>query len=192
MNKPTDYPILSFTSQKEFSQWLEENHATSNGIWLRLFKKGSEVESVTYAEAVEESLCYGWIDSLVNKYDEKSYIQKFTPRRPKSMWSKINIGHIERLTKEGRMKESGLKEVERAKEDGRWQAAYESPKNMQVPEDFITALDKDKKAKEFFESLNRTNTYAIAFQLNTAKKPETRERRFKKLFGMMQRGEKIH
>ncbi len=185
-------PILSFKSQKEFSFWLEKNHDKSDGIWLQLFKKGSGVESITYAEAVEESLCYGWIDSLVNKLDETSYIQKFTPRRPKSIWSKINIGHIERLTKEGRMKESGLQEVERAKADGRWQQAYDSPTNMQVPEDFITEVSKNKKAKEFFNTLNKTNKFAIAFQLHTAKKPETRERRMKKFVEMMENQKKLH
>lgn len=185
-------PILSFKNQKEFSSWLEKNHDKSDGIWLQLFKKASGVESITYAEAVEESLCYGWIDSLVNKLDEQSYIQKFTPRRAKSLWSKINIGHIERLTKEGRMKEAGLKEVERAKEDGRWQQAYDSPTHMKVPEDFIMEVNKMPKAKEFFETLNKSNKFYIAFQLHTAKKPETRERRIKKFMEMIERGEKLY
>ncbi len=184
--------ILSFKNQQAFSSWLEKNHDKSDGIWLQLFKKSSGIESITYAEVVEESLCYGWIDSLVNKLDEQSYIQKFTPRRAKSMWSKINIGHIERLTKEGRMKESGLQEVERAKADGRWQQAYDSPTNMKVPEDFITEVSKNKKALEFFETLNKSNRFAIAFQLHTAKKPETRERRIKKFVEMMERGEKLY
>ncbi len=192
MKEFTDYPMLSFKSQKEFSKWLEENHNSSNGIWIRLFKKGSDVESVTYAEAVEESLCYGWIDSLARKYDEKSYIQKFTPRRSKSMWSKVNIGHVERLTKEGQMKEAGLKEVERAKADGRWEQAYDAPSTMKIPADFVKAVNKNKKVKEFFSTLNKSNKFAIAFQLHNAKKPETRERRFKKFLEMMERGEKLY
>lgn len=192
MKDEIEYKIIAFKTQREFSSWLKKNHDKSDGIWLQLFKKNSGVESITYAEAVEESLCYGWIDSLVHKHDEKSYIQKFTPRRSKSMWSKINIGHIERLTKEGRMKESGLKEVERAKADGRWQKAYDSPTNMKVPEDFLKEISKNKKAKEFFETLNKSNKFYIAFQLHNAKKPETRERRLKKFIEMMERGEKLY
>lgn len=192
MSSSVDYPVLAFKTQKEFSTWLETNHDKSDGIWIQLFKKNSGVESVTYAEAVEEALCYGWIDSLVHKHNEESYIQKFTPRRAKSMWSKTNIGHIERLTEERRMKESGLKEVERAKADGRWQQAYDSPTNMKVPEDFLKEISKNKKAKEFFETLNKSNKFAIAFQLHTAKKPETRERRIKKFIEMMERGEKLY
>lgn len=187
-----DFPTLSFKNQKEFSTWLEKHHDTSDGIWIQLFKKGSRVESITYAEAVEEALCFGWIDSLVHKHDEKSYVQKFTPRRAKSMWSKINIGHIERLTKAGRMKEAGIKEVERAKTDGRWQQAYDSPTNMRVPEDFLKEISKNKKANEFFETLNKTNKFAIAFQLHNAKKPETRERRIKKFVEMMEKREKLY
>lgn len=192
MKTGKELPILSFKTQSEFSEWLEKHHAISDGIWIQLFKKHSGVESITYAQAVEESLCYGWIDSLAKKYDEKSYIQKFTPRRTKSMWSKINIGHIERLIKEGRMKESGLKEVERAKTDGRWQKAYDSSTTMQMPEDFIKEVNKDKKAKEFFQELNKSNKFAIAFQLHNAKKPETRQRRLLKFVEMMKRGEKLY
>src|SRR5688572_17407038 len=142
--------VLSFASSKEWRKWIAENHAKSNGVWLRFFKKNSGEKTVTYAEAVEEALCYGWIDGQANSYDDTSYIQKFTPRRPKSIWSKINTERAERLIQEGKMKKAGMQQVELAKADGRWQQAYDSPKNMKVPEDFLQQLSKNKKAKTFF------------------------------------------
>jgi uncharacterized protein YdeI (YjbR/CyaY-like superfamily) len=190
--KKGDYEILAFESGKEFRSWLENNHITSNGIFIRLYKKGSGVKSVTYAEALDEALCFGWIDSLVNKFDEKSYIQKFTPRRSKSVWSKVNIGKVDQLIKDGRMTDAGLAEIERAKGDGRWEAAYDSPTNMRVPKDFLELVEKNKRAKEFFETLNKSNKFAIAFQLHNAKRPETRERRMQKFLEMLERGEKLY
>lgn len=187
-----DYPILSFDTPDEWIAWLEKNHVTSHGIWMRFYKKNSGIIKVNYAQALEEALCYGWIDSQVKSYDEKSYLQKFTPRRSKSIWSKINTAHIERLMKEGRMKPAGLAQVEAAKKDGRWDAAYHSPTTMEVPKDFLKELAKDKKAEAFFKTLNKTNTYAIAWRLATAKKPETRERRMKVLVEMLAKGEKLH
>jgi len=191
MNK-TDLPIISFKSPKDWASWLAKNHAKSNGIWLRLFKKDSGVATVTYAEALGEALCYGWIDDQLEKYDEKSWLRKFTPRRPKSVWSKRNIEHVNRLTDAGKMKPSGLKEVEAAKADGRWEKAYDSPSAMQVPDDFLKELAKDKKAQAFFETLNKANTYAIAWRLQTAKKSETRAKRMKAILEMLKRGEKFH
>jgi uncharacterized protein YdeI (YjbR/CyaY-like superfamily) len=190
--KQIDLPILAFASAKEWRKWLSTNHAKSSGIWLRYFKKDSGEKSITYAEAVEEALCYGWIDGQSNKYDADSYIQRFTPRRPTSIWSKINTERVERLIAEGKMKKAGMEQVELAKADGRWQKAYDSPKNMTMPEDFLQQLSKNKKAKAFFDGLNKTNQYAIAWRLQTAKKPETREKRLKEILAMMKEGKKFH
>lgn len=187
-----DLPILSFKSPKDWANWLAKNHAASNGIWLRFFKKNSGVASVTYSEALDEALCFGWIDGRLDPYDEKSWLRRFTPRRPRSPWSKRNIEHVNRLTAAARMKPAGLKEVEAAKKDGRWEKAYDPQGTMELPADFLKALAKDKKAKAFFESLNRANHYAIAWRLQTAKKPETRARRMQAILAMLKRGEKFH
>ena len=194
MKKPdkNELPVISFESPMEWEQWLEINHTNVNGIWLQFFKKGSSVPSVTYEQALDEALCYGWIDGQKKTYDERSYLIKFTPRRAKSIWSKKNIEHIARLHKQGKMKPRGIKEAELAKADGRWEQAYDSPSNMKMPDDFLQRLSKNKKAKAFFETLNKTNTYAIAWRLQTAKKPETREKRMQQLLEMMAQGKKIH
>jgi uncharacterized protein YdeI (YjbR/CyaY-like superfamily) len=183
---------LAFKSPSEFSSWLSKHHGSSDGIWLRIFKKNSKVETVTYDEALDEALCYGWIDGQKKPYDEQSWLQKFTPRRLKSVWSKRNKERVARLIKLKRMKPAGLKQVERAKADGRWDKAYNSPKDMEVPNDFLKELSKNKKAEAFFKTLNRANTYAIAWRLQTAKKPETREKRKKILLAMMARNQKLH
>lgn len=188
----TDLPIIAFKSSKEWASWLAQNHTKSSGLWLRLFKKDSGVASVTYAEALDEALCYGWIDGQLDKYDEKSWLRKFTPRRPKSVWSKRNIAHIDRLTRAGKMKSAGRKEVEAAKADGRWKRAYDSPSAMQIPADFLKALSQDKKAKAFFATLNKANTYAIAWRLQTAKRPETRAKRLQAILAKLKKGEKFH
>lgn len=188
----TDVPILSFKSQRDWANWLAKQHAASNGIWLRFFKKDSGVASVTYAEALDEALCYGWIDGRLDPYDEKSWLRRFTPRRPRSPWSKRNIEHVNRLTAAGRMKPAGLQEAEAAKKDGRWDKAYDPQGAMEMPADFLQALSKDKKAKAFFESLNRANHYAIAWRLQTAKRPETRARRMQAILAMLKKGEKFH
>ncbi|MBN2611084.1 MAG: hypothetical protein JXB00_05970 [Bacteroidales bacterium] len=156
-----DLQIISFASGKEWRNWLEQNHQTYAGIWLRIYKKGTGISSINHDEALDEALCYGWIDGQARKYDEESYLQKFTPRRKRSTWSKRNIEHIARLEQEGKMKPSGWKEVEAAKADGRWDKAYDSPRNMEIPEDFLFELSKDKKALDFFKTLNKTNLYAI-------------------------------
>jgi len=183
---------LTFKSSAEFQRWLEINHADSNGIWLRIFKKDSGKKSITYAEALDQSLCYGWIDGQKQAHDECSWLQKFTPRRVNSGWSKINTAHVERLIKARQMTRAGLRAVEAAKADGRWQTAYDSPRNAVLPDDFLKALDKDKQAKAFFETLNKTNIYSIVYRLQTAKKPETREKRMKLILEMLARGEKFH
>jgi len=184
--------ILSFVTQTEFEKWLEQNNSIPEGIWIRFYKKESGIDTLVYKEALDVALCYGWIDGQVKKYDNLSYIQKFTPRRAKSMWSKRNKEHVMRLLKENRMKPSGLTEVENAKTDGRWERAYDSPGNMTIPEDFILKLSTNKKAFEFFESINKTNKYTIGWRLQTAPSQEIREKRMNEIILMMEKGEKFH
>ena len=185
-------PILQLASQEEWEAWLDAEHGTSDGVWLKLAKKGSGVETVVYAEALEVALCYGWIDSQVARLDERFYLQKFTPRRARSKWSRINRDKIEELTRQGRLKPAGLEQVELAKADGRWDAAYASPANVAIPDDLQAALDASPQAAEFWERLNKSNRFAIVFQLEDAKKPETRTRRLEKFVGMLERGEKLY
>ena len=185
-------PVFSFNTQEEWREWLSQNYSTDSGVWLRFYKKASGIKKVNYQEALDEALCYGWIDGLVNKYDENSYLQRFTPRRKQSTWSQINKGHVARLTSLGKMHEAGLSEVTRAKKDGRWDVAYASPANTVAPDDFIKALSKNKRAKEFWEALNKTNKYAMIWQINNAKREETRIRRIEKFVGMLERGEKLY
>ena len=183
---------MPFKTAKAFGSWLKKNHATSTGIWMQFYKKGSGVETITYAEALDEALCFGWIDSQKKSFDDKSYLQRCGPRRAKGMWSKVNRLHIARLTKEGRMAPAGLAHVASAKKDGRWEGAYDSPKNMAVPDDLLKALAKHKKAEHFFKSLNKANVYAIAWRLQTAKRPETRKKRMDLILAMLKKGEKFH
>jgi uncharacterized protein YdeI (YjbR/CyaY-like superfamily) len=188
----TDSEIVAFSSAKEWERWLAKSHASSNGVWLRFFKKAARRSSVTYPEALALALCYGWIDGQLRKHDEQSWLRKFTPRRPRSVWSKRNRDLVEQLARAGRLKPAGLKEVEEAKSDGRWERAYDSPSKMVVPADFLKELSKDRKALLFFRTLNKANTYAIAWRLQTAKKPETREKRMKAILAMLSKGEKFH
>ncbi len=192
MQREEKQPIVSFATAREWHAWLKTHHAQSNGIELRLFKKGSGERSVSYDEALDEALCFGWIDGQKQSYDEQSWIQKFTPRRPKSVWSKRNREHVARLAKEKRMMPAGLREVEAAKKDGRWDSAYDSQKNMEIPSEFLRELEKDKSAYAFFKTLNKANLYAIAWRLQTAKKPETREKRMKAMLSMLAEGKKFH
>lgn len=188
----TEMPVVSFPTQQAWKNWLEVNHGLFDGIWLRFFKKASGKETVTYDEALDVALCYGWIDGQAKSLDEDSYLQKFTPRRSRSLWSKRNIEKANRLKDEGKMHESGIKAVEAAKADGRWQSAYDSPSNSEVPEDFIEELSKDPEAYAFYQSLNKTNRFAINWRLQTAVKPETRTRRMRKLLDMLSRKEKLY
>ncbi len=188
----TDAPILAFASPKAWDAWLARNHAKSPGIWLHIFKKGSGQRSVTYVEALEGALCYGWIDSQKRPGDDASWLQRFGPRRPAGGWSRINTQHVERIIAAGRMKPAGLREVEAARKDGRWQRAYDSPSAATLPADFLAALARNKKAQRFFEGLSRANVYAIAYRLQTAKKPETLEKRMRAILAMMARGESFH
>jgi len=187
-----DLPVLLFASQQGWHAWLENNHNQPQGVWLKHAKKSSGKESVSYQEALEEALCYGWIDSQKQAYDSDYYLQKFTPRGSKSIWSKINVAKVESLIAMGAMQPSGLAAMNAAKQDGRWDGAYDSPSATKVPEDFQAALDKDPKAKQFFETLNKTNVYAFCWRVQTAKKPETRMARIEKFIGMLHRGEKLH
>lgn len=190
--KSTDLPTLPFASKKKWSDWLAKQHDKSAGIWLKLAKKESEIPSVTYDEAVDAALCYGWIDGQKKGFDDKYWLQKFTPRGARSIWSKINTESVEKLIKSGEMKPAGLKAVEAAKQDGRWDAAYESQKNISIPDDFRAALDKNPKAKTLFAMLNGVNRYAILFRIHNAKKAETRLRRIHQFVEMLERGEKLH
>ena len=185
-------PILAFASQADWEEWLEAEHAESDGVWVKFAKKGSGVPTVVYAEALEVALCYGWIDSQVASLDERFYLQRFTPRRGRSKWSQINRKKVEELAKNGRMKPAGLEQVELAKADGRWDAAYAPPTSLEVPDDLRKALDAKPKAAEFFATLNKSNRFAIVYQVEDAKKPETRVRRIEKFVAMMERGEKLY
>jgi len=183
---------VAFRDRAAFRAWLAKHHATASEIILRLRKARSPERCITYPEALDEALCFGWIDGQKKAYDEKSWLQKFTPRRSKSLWSKRNQARVARLIEEKRMQPAGLREIEAAKQDGRWDNAYDSPSQMEVPADFLAKLKKDPKAYDFFKTLNKTNTYAIAWRLATAKKPETREKRMLALLDLMKKGEKIH
>jgi len=184
--------IIAFTSSGDFRTWLATHHSKPGGIWLRIYKKDSRVATVTYAEALDQALCFGWIDGQKKPYGKQSWLQRFTPRRPRSGWSKRNTQHAERLIKSGQMAPAGLKEVNAAKVDGRWKAAYDSFSKAVVPDDFLSRLAKNKKAKAFFETLNKTNLYSIAYRLQTAKRPETREKRARAIIAMLARGAKFH
>lgn len=191
--KSDEFQTLTFPTQAKFRAWLEKNHSKEPGLWIRYAKKGSGIKTMVYAEAVEVALCYGWIDGKVRTVDENYYVQRFTPRRKQSKWSRINRDKAEALIAAGKMKPAGLAEVERAKDDGRWDAAYEPAAKMPVPDDFLSALKKEPKALKFFEEeLNKSNRYAILFQIHDAKKPETRARRIAKFVEMMQKGEKLY
>jgi len=189
---PAELPILPFASQGDLADWLAENHNQSAGVWLKLAKKGTGVPSVTYGEAVEVALCYGWIDSQKKGLDESFWLQRFTPRKPKSIWSKVNREKVEQLIASGRMQAPGLAAVELAKQDGRWEAAYDSQSTIEPPEDLLAALDANPKAKAFFATLNSANSYAILFRLQTARKAETREKRLRQFVEMLERGEKFY
>ena len=187
-----ELPVMLFAQQTDWQTWLAVNHATSTGLWLRLAKKKAALVSVTYPEAVEVALCYGWIDGQTKTYDAESWIQKFTPRGKKSIWSKINRAKAEALIASGQMQPAGLRAVESAKQDGRWDAAYDSPRNAEVPADLQDALNANPKAQAFFETLNSQNRFAILFRLQTAKKAETRAKRIAQFIEMLARGEKLH
>jgi len=187
-----EIPVLLFADQQAWATWLAENHTTSTGLWLQLAKKASGLTSVSYAEALDVALCYGWIDGQKQSYDEDSWLQKFTPRGTKSIWSKINREKIAQLIERGLMQLAGLAAVESAKQDGRWEAAYDSARTMTVPADFQAALDQSAPAAAFFATLNSANRYAVLWRIQTAKKAETRTKRIEQFIHMLENKEKLH
>lgn len=187
----SEQPVIAFASAEEFRQWLALHHADHPGIWVKLAKKDSGIACVSYAQALDEALCFGWIDGQAKRFDETAWLQKFTRRGPRSVWSKNNVAHIERLDREGRMEPLGLAAVEAAKADGRWDAAYHGSRVAEMPADFLAELTKSKKAQAFFETLNKANRYAIYFRITTARKPETRARRISKFIEMLKKGQKV-
>lgn len=185
-----DYKIIAFKDASTWRQWLTDHHDDTDGVWMRRYKKDSGIASISYAEALDEALCFGWIDGQAKSSDDGvSYFQKFTPRRQRSLWSKRNIEYVARLTEAGLMTPAGLAEVQRAQDDGRWAAAYDKPSQMVLPDEFLQEVAKHKKAQAFFATLNKSQTYAIAWRLQTAKTDETRLRRQTKIIAMLEAGE---
>jgi uncharacterized protein YdeI (YjbR/CyaY-like superfamily) len=189
---PSDLPIVQPRNRAAWARWLEEHHASSRGVWLRMSKKGAATITITYPEALEEALCYGWIDGQARRFDDESYFQRFTPRGKRSIWSKVNRTKVDALTAAGRMKPAGLAAVEAARADGRWDAAYDSQRDATVPEDLQAALDRNPKAKKFFATLTSQNRYAVLFRVQTAKRAETRAKRITDFVAMLARGETLH
>jgi uncharacterized protein YdeI (YjbR/CyaY-like superfamily) len=183
---------MLFEHQEDWTEWLDKNHAAASGVWLRFAKKGGGLMSMSYAEALEVALCYGWIDGQSKSFDEASWLQKFTPRGAKSIWSKVNKERAQELIRSGRMKPAGLQAIERARQDGRWDAAYDSPSRATVPSDFQAALDSNAQASAFFATLDSRNRYAILFRIQTARKAETRTKRIEQFIGMLEKGEKLY
>lgn len=188
---PNDLPIALFETARDWERWLAA-HGDAPGLWLKIAKKGSGVRSVGYAEALDVALCHGWIDGLKRACDERHFLQRFTPRRPGSLWSKLNVGHAERLIAAGRMRPAGLREIEAARADGRWQAAYAPARAMEVPPELAAALAKNAKARRFFDGLDRTNRYAFCWRVRTLKKPESRAAKAALFARMLARGEQLH
>jgi uncharacterized protein YdeI (YjbR/CyaY-like superfamily) len=191
--KQTDgVPIKLFRRSEDWAAWLDREHGTSAGVWLRIAKKGSKLQSVTYQDALETALCYGWIDGQKRPENEDCWLQKFLPRSARSLWSKINREKALALLATGTMKPAGLAAIENAKRTGRWEAAYDSSSRAQVPGDFQAALEASPRAKAFFETLDKTNRYAVLWRIQTVKKPETRARKIAQFVAMLERKEKIH
>jgi len=185
-------PTLTFTNQAEWESWLELNGSVTTGAWLRLAKKTTDQQTVSYAEALESALCHGWIDGQKQSESEHYWLQRFTPRTAKSIWSKINKAKAEALISAGRMQPTGMREIDRAKQDGRWDAAYSSASTSTIPDDLQKALDANKKAKAFFATLNSQNRYAILFRIQNVKKAETRAKKVAQFIEMLAHGEKLH
>ena len=192
MSENQDLPMLGFAASADWEAWLAENHSTSPGLWLKIGKRGATEPSVTYDEALDVALCYGWIDSQRAGFDGEFFLQRFTPRKPRSKWSQVNREKVAKLMEAGRMRPAGLREVEWAKADGRWDAAYESQSVATVPEDLRLELEKNEGARKFFETLDRANRYAILHRIQDAKKPETRARRIAKYVEMLAEGKKLY
>ncbi|GHO79062.1 hypothetical protein KSD_68330 [Ktedonobacter sp. SOSP1-85] len=192
MASTENLPTIGFTTQQDWESWLHENHDEAKGLWLKLAKKESGIPSISYAEALDVALCYGWIDGQKASLDKQYWLQKFTPRGARSMWSQVNREKAIALIAEGRMQPAGQKQIERAKSDGRWEQAYESQSKIGIPDDFQSELDQHPQAKEFFATLDSRNRYAILYSIQTAKKAETRSARIQKFIEMLSKQEKIH
>ncbi|WP_404816139.1 YdeI family protein [Streptomyces thermolineatus] len=190
--RKTPDPVLFFATQEEWEKWLEENHGDVPGVWFQIPKNGSGIDGVDYAHALESALCYGWIDGQKKKLDEQHWLQRFTPRRPGSKWSKVNREKATRLIAGGRMRPAGLREVEKAKADGRWEAAYAAQSRATVPDDLRAALDAAPEARDFFAALDSRNRYAVLYRIEDAKKPETRAARIEKFVAMLAQRKKLH
>ena len=192
MKNTDNFPVMSFETAAEWEAWLGEHHADTGGIWLKIAKKESRLPSVTYAEALDSALCYGWIDGQKAAFDEQYWLQKFTPRRPKSGWSKVNCDKVAALIAGGRMRPAGMRQVELAKADGRWDLAYESQSKITIPEDFQRELDKNQEAQDFFKTLNSVNRYAVLRRIQIAKRPETRAALIEKYIEMLSNHQKLY
>ena len=190
-HQPLPAPRL-FKNARAFETWLKKNHASSDGLWLQIAKRGADEPSVTYAEAVDIALCWGWIDGQKKGLDDQHFLQRFTPRRARSVWSKVNVEKVAALIEAGRMQTPGLAQIEAAKADGRWARAYDGARTSVVPEDLLAALDAEPQAKAFFATVNASNRYAVLWRIQTAMKPETRARRIAQLVAMLARGETVH
>ena len=191
MSTPSSVPV-AFESPAAWEKWLAKHHADAREVWIKIAKKGTGIPSVSYEDAVEVALCYGWIDGQMRSLDDAFYIQRFTPRASRSKWSKLNREKVTRLIETGRMKPAGLREVERAKADGRWEAAYDAPSTARVPDDLREALPRNAKAKAFFATLDGRNRYAILYRIQDAKRPETRRRRIDQVVAMLADGKKLY
>ena len=192
MSAKQDLPVIPFVSRDAWEAWLAEQHATSSGLWLKIAKRDSGIDTVSYAEALEVALCYGWIDGQKNKLDGDYWLQRFTSRKPRSKWSKVNCGKATELIEKGWMKPAGLREVEQAKADGRWDAAYEAQSTATVPDDLRRELERNDAAREFFSTLDSRNRYAILYRIQDAGKPETRARRIATYVAMLNERKKIY
>ncbi|GAC1388436.1 MAG: YdeI family protein [Ktedonobacteraceae bacterium] len=192
MKNPNNLPILPFETQQDWEAWLKEHHTHTKGIWLKIAKKETGILSLAYSDALEVALCYGWIDGQKASFDDRYWLQKFTPRSPRSIWSKVNCDKVTALLAEGRMQPTGIRQVELAKADGRWEAAYEPQSKITVPDDFQHELDKNQMAKNFFSTLDSRNRYAILFRIQTAKKLETRIARIQKFIEMLAKNQRIY
>jgi uncharacterized protein YdeI (YjbR/CyaY-like superfamily) len=185
-------PVRAFKDSAAWELWLEKNQTATDGLWMRIAKKASGTKSVTYPEAVEIALCYGWIDGQGRPHSETAWLQRFMPRRPKSIWSKINREKALGLIGTGRMKPAGLEQIERAKQDGRWESAYDSPRNATGDPQFQKALNKNPRAKAFFKTINAANRYAILWRIQTARKAETKAKRIRTFIEMLEKGKTLH
>jgi uncharacterized protein YdeI (YjbR/CyaY-like superfamily) len=192
MKKADNLPIISFATQQDWEAWLKEHHTHTKGLWLKIAKKETGIPSVSYAEALEAALCYGWIDGQKASFDDQYWLLKFSPRSPKSMWSQVNCDKATALLASDRMQPAGRRQVELAKADGRWEAAYQSQSKITIPDDFQRELDNNQQAKEFFQTLNSVNRYAILLRIHTAKKPETRFARIRKFIDMLANKQKLY